>query len=327
MNGQRALVTGGTGAIGPALVHHLAMQGYTVSSYSRRTPDTKRLISDVEYIQGDLGDQEKLARALQGIDIVFHLAALLHVENPPPELAERYHAINVTGTENVARQAVQAGVRRFVYFSTVKVYGIQQRDPLSEEAVPNPKTMYAQTKFRGEQVVHSAGDLETVVLRLSAVYGPSLRGSWERMVKAIMKGWFVPIGTLQNQRSMTYVDDVARAAQFAAEHPSTYGQVFNVVGQETVTMHEILSAIYTVLDKPLPQVRIPGSIALSGIQFMNRAMALMGKQSPLTSEAIEQLVTDEVYSGAKLRRLGLETFTPLSQGWEQTIAGLMEPKS
>ncbi|MHB8624648.1 MAG: NAD-dependent epimerase/dehydratase family protein [Aggregatilineales bacterium] len=320
MSGKLALVTGATGAIGPALVNHLAANGYTVRTYSRHSPAPNVLLPGVEHLQGDINDAEALSRALNGVDVVFHLAALLHIENPPPQMTSLYQAVNITGTQHVVSLSRQAGVKRLVYFSTVKVYGIHQRQPVDEDTPLSPKTFYAQTKLQGEQVVRAAQGLETVVLRLSAVYGPRLRGSWERMVKAIERGWFIPVGRLQNRRSLTYVDDMACAARFVAEHPSTPGNTYNVVGHEDVTMREILSAIYRVLDRPLPPVRLPAFVALPGVFVVEKGLELLGKRSPLTMETFQQLVSDEVYSGEKLRRLGLQTFVPLDQGWRKTIA-------
>jgi UDP-glucose 4-epimerase len=249
---------------------------------------------------------------------------MLHVDHPAPQMANIYQAVNIVGTQNLISLSRQTGVRRLVYFSTVKVYGVHSADPVSEDTRPSPRTFYAQTKLEGEQVVRSAQDLETVVLRLSAVYGPRLGGSWARMIKAIARGWFLPVGKLQNRRSLTYVEDLACAAQLAAEHPGAAGKTYNVVGHETVTMHEVLAAIYGALGKPLPSLRIPKGLALAGAFGLEKGLALVGKRSPLPVETIQQLVTDEVYSGDRLRKLGAR-FTPLDEGWRQSIRPLKIP--
>ena len=316
-----ALVTGATGAVGPALVRHLLQSGYTVRVYARKAPTAGLFPAEVAYSQGDIADQEALARALKGVDLVFHLAALLHIENPSPEMAALYRTVNVDGTRNVLALSIQAGVKRFIYFSTVKVYGLQQLTPVTEDTAPQPETFYAQTKFQAEQAVLETREIETVVLRLSAVYGPRLRGSWERMVKAIARGWFRPIGALRNRRSLTYVDDVAIAARFVAEHPDTAGRIYNVVGHESVTMHEILTAIYQALGKPMPRLSVPAFLAVSGAFILEKALRLSGKRSPLTVDTIRQIVDDEVYSGERLRQLGM-TYTPLNVGWKTTIEAI-----
>jgi len=119
-----ALVTGATGAVGPSLVNHLLNQGYTVRSYGLDEPTPGLFAEQIEHFTGDINDKASLSRALMGADIVFHLAALLHIENPGPEFAPQYQRVNVDGSRLVAEQAALAGVHRLIYFSTVKVYGI-----------------------------------------------------------------------------------------------------------------------------------------------------------------------------------------------------------
>ena len=125
--------------------------------------------------------------------------------------------------------------------------------------------------------------------------------------------WFIPIGSLQNRRSLVYVEDVVTAAQLVAEHPHTPGNIYNVVGHETVTMHEILAAIYKALDKPIPFVRLAAFPVTFAVFIGEKGLALLGKRSPLTADTIQQLVTDEVYAGDRLSQLGI-TYTSLNQG-------------
>src|SRR5574341_1670163 len=194
------LITGATGTIGTVLAGYLDQQGYMVRTYSRRQVSPRSLSSHITHFQGDIIDQEALAPALENIDTVFHLAALLHIENPSPEMAREYQRINVEGTRTVIEQAKKNRVRRFIYFSTVKVYGLQQSIPITEDTHPQPTTLYAQTKLDGEKVAMDSG-LEAVILRLSATYGPSLQGAWRRLIRAVAQGWFIPIGDLRNFRS------------------------------------------------------------------------------------------------------------------------------
>ncbi len=244
---------------------------------------------------------------------------MLHIENPPAQMAALYERINVQGTRNMAAQAAAAGIHRFVYFSTVKVYGIDQAIPADESFTPQPRTIYAQTKLEGERIALESGSIHPVVLRLSPVYGPRLRGSWRRMVGAIRRGWFMPIGNLKNVHSLTYVEDVARAAITAAERPETSGHVYNVVGHETPTLREILTAIYSAVGRSMPRVSIPLLAAQSAATITEKGLAMAGKRSPLSREAISQLVRNEAYSGVRLRQMGLTPTTTLSEGWRQSV--------
>lgn len=314
-----ALVTGATGAIGPSLVNRLLKEGYTVRSYGLDEPEPDLFVNQIEHFTGDINNETQLSRALTGVDIVFHLAALLHIENPGPELASEYHHVNVDGSRTVAEQAAQAGVRRLVYFSTVKVYGIRQREPVTEDYPTRPQTLYAQTKLAGEKAIRTVDGIEACVLRLSAVYGPRLKGSWNRLVKAIEGGRFLPVGNLQNVHSLTFVDDVAWAALLAAQHPDANNQIYNVVGFETPTMQDVLGAIYTATGRRMPAVRIPAHVALFSFFVLDRGFKLLGKRPPLTSDAVRQLTEHEVYSGSKLRQLGFNPTSSLVESWRQAI--------
>jgi UDP-glucose 4-epimerase len=310
-----AMVTGATGAVGPTLVEHLLRDGYAVRTLSRKAPAAGLLPQAAQHISADINDETALRDALAGVDVVFHLAALLHIENPGPELAADYRRVNVDGARRVAELAAQADVRRFVYFSTVKVYGCHQRTPVTEDQTPAPQTLYAQTKLAGEQAVQASNPLEVVVLRLSAVYGPRLRGSWARLVRAIRAERFIPVGNLRNVHSLTHVADVARAALLVAQHQAAAGRAFNVVGHESPTMQAILSAIYATYEKKLPAVRVPASAMLLAAFSLEKVLALGQRRSPLSVQALRQLIDDEAYSAAALNGLGFAPHTLLTEGW------------
>lgn len=313
---RTALITGATGMIGPTLVRSLLTNGWRVRILVRRQPVD--LAQPVETVIGSITDRDTVARAVDGVDVIFHLAALLHIENPPPSMQDEYRRINVDGTRLLAEHAARSAVHRFVYFSTVKVYGVRQRDPVTEDCTPQPRTLYARSKYDGERAAHSVNGLETVSLRLSPVYGPRVKGSWARLVSAIERGYFIPVGSLRNVHSLSHVDDVARAAILAALHPSAAHQRFNLVAHDTPTLFDIFSAIYRSVGRPMPRLRIPASAACAAALAGDKALALIGRRSPFPVEAIRQLVEDEAYSGAKLRQLGFTSGVPLDQGWSSS---------
>lgn len=315
MSNPIALVTGATGAVGPTLVSHLIQRGYEVRTFSRSSSLPGASHPLASHFIGSINDAAALESALKGVDIVFHLAAKLHIENPTPELGFEYQLVNVEGTKQVASQAAKAGVSLIVYFSTVKVYGVRQRQPVEETCTTIPKTMYARTKLDGEQVVQSTPGIDSIILRLSPVYGPRLKGSWERLVGAIARGRFLPVGNLNNVHSLTHVDDVARAAVLVAEHPDAIGRTLNLVGHESPAMGDILGAIYSAYGKQLPRVHIPPSLALLGALVMERSLGFINKRSPLPVESLHQLIEDEVYSAASLRALGFVPQVSLADGW------------
>ena len=318
MPAPTALITGATGTLGPALAAHLSAAGWTVRATSRHAPPPGLLPADVPHFPADITDSAALTQALAGVDVVFHLAALLHIRHPDPGLEAEYERINVAGTRAVAEGAARAGVRRLVLFSTVKVYGTAQRLPVTEAQPPRPRTAYARTKLAGEAAARAVPGLEVVVLRLAATYGPRMVGSWATLTGAIQRGRYVPVGRLDNLRSLTCVADVARAALLAATAPPAAGGVFNLVGHEAASMRDILAAIYAAQGRALPVLRIPASLALSGAWVLDRGLGLLGRHIGL-GEALRQLTGDEVYSGAALRDLGFAPSVTLAEGWAKTI--------
>ena len=204
---------------------------------------------------------------MRGVDAVVHMAALLHIVNPPPELGEKYERVNVGGTATVVEAAIKAGVKRVVLFSTIAVYGPSDGRVLNEMSPTHPDTFYAQTKRAAEQIVLNArgadGQPLGTVLRLGAVYGSRIKGNYERLTRALAGNLgtrsrilatsgnlgtrsqflrklghvpklpvprlpFIPVGKGLNRRTLVYDKDVGRAAALAVSHPAAAGRVFNV---------------------------------------------------------------------------------------------------
>lgn len=308
-----ALVTGATGAIGVSLVHALLTAKWHVRTLSR----TAQPWLNVEHMQGDLLDESLIKRAVEGIDVVFHLAALLHIENPSPTLEASYYRINTDATEQLAQAAYSAGVSRFTFFSTVKVYGTRSKHPLDESHPTNPQSAYAKSKLSAEQRLQSVG-IPWTILRLSPVYGPRMKGSWARMMRAIERGFFLPVGDLTNVHSLSHVDDVVQAAIFTATHSESSDQAYNLVMQETPSMQQILQAMYASVGRPMPKLRLPVPLVLSAASAADGLLGLIGKRSPISRTALIQLVDDEAYSGQKLRSLGFEPTVRLEEGWRHS---------
>ena len=145
--------------------------------------------ASVEVLIGDVTDQVAVQSAMQGVDAVVHMAALLHIVNPPPELREKYERVNIGGTATVVEAAIKAGVKRVVLFSTIAVYGPSDGCVLNEMSPTYPDTFFAQTKCAAEQIVLDArgadGQPLGTVLRLGAVYGSRIKGNYERLTRAL----------------------------------------------------------------------------------------------------------------------------------------------
>jgi nucleoside-diphosphate-sugar epimerase len=322
-----SVVTGATGTIGPALVERLQDAGHHIRVLARRQLPSSFFRDSVQVGVGDICDEVAVGRLMEGADVVFHLAARLHIPDPPPELQAEYWWVNVEGTRNVVQQATAAGVRRLVYISTVTVYGPTDGQVMDESAPPRPDTLYSRTKLEGEQVALAAQRADdeplTTVLRLATVYGPRQKGNFQRLVRALARGRFVPVGDGRNRRTLVYVRDAVEAMLLAAEQPKAASRVFNVTDGCVHTMRDILTVICQALGRPVPRVYVPLSVAWAGAAGLEYAFALVGRRASLTRAAVSKFVEDAAYSGQRIQiELGFRPAYNLEAGWRETIAEL-----
>jgi nucleoside-diphosphate-sugar epimerase len=318
------LVTGATGAIGPPVVHALHQAGYQIRAFSADAPGAGLLPKNVEIVTGDVTDQAGVRSAMQGVDAVIHLAALLHIVNPPPELRERYERINVGGTASVIQAAISAGVKRVVLFSTIAVYGQARGEVLDEQSPTRPDTFYAQTKLSAEEIVMSAKNADGqplgTVLRLAAVYGSRIKGNYERLTRALAHHRFIPIGSGLNRRTLVYDKDVGHAVVLAVSHPAAAGRVFNVTDGGFHTLKEIIESICSALGRKPPRFSLPAGPVRAVIALLEKGSPAIGFRAPITREMLDKYTEDIAVDGSRIQKeLGFLRRYDLHAGWEETI--------
>jgi len=201
----------------------LSAAGYWVRTLSLDQPSKGQWSDDVETRIGDVTDKSAVQSAVQGVNAVIHLAALLHIVNPPPELREKYERVNIGGTAMVVDAAIKAGVKRLVLFSTIAVYGAQMvacsmrcRQLILTLFMPRPNALPNRVlNARGAE-----GKPLGTVLRLGAVYGSRIKGNYRRLLQTLARGRFIAVGDGSNRRTLVYDKDLARAAVVAVSHPT-----------------------------------------------------------------------------------------------------------
>jgi nucleoside-diphosphate-sugar epimerase len=317
-------VTGATGAVGPAVVHALGAAGFRVRLLELAAPEKGLLPDGVEVVLGDITDAGSVQAAVQGAGSVVHLAALLHADQPRPELRHEYERVNVGGTANVVEASARSCVERVVLFSTISVYGPTPHSVATEDTPPRPGTVYAETKLAAERLVLAAkgprGEQIGTVLRLGAAYGPRLKGNYLRLVRALAHRRFVPIGRGTNRRTLVFDRDAARAAVLAVQHPAAAGQIFNVSDAEVHTVAGIVAAICAALGRRPPRFHVPVVPARFLATVVERAAPWVGIRPPLTRAAIEKYVEDVAVDSHRIRQeLGFASAFDLSTGWWTTI--------
>jgi UDP-glucose 4-epimerase len=318
------LVTGATGAVGPRVVSALHEAGHRVRTLSLDAPPAGAWLEAVDARLGDITDPAAVQTAMVGVDGVIHLAALLHIINPPPELRSRYERINVGGTANVVEAARQAGVGRVVFFSTIAVYGASAGSVLTEASPLRPDSFYAQTKVDAERIVlsakHADGTPMGTVLRLGAVYGARIKGNYWRLLLSLARGRFIPIGAGNNRRTLVYDKDVALAAALALRHPGAEGSVFNITDGRCHSMNNIIETLCDALGRRPPRLSLP----LGPIRFLAGAIEDAGQafriKTPILRATIDKYTEDVAVDGRKFcTQTGFVPKYDLADGWRETV--------
>ena len=188
---SRILLTGATGFIGRRLRKALELRGHDIVTMSRRAPDDWANVINI-----DLSHQEVPTEQLKTIETVYHLAGYAHDLSDPSQVADRYRALNIEGTLRLARASIAAGVKRFIFVSSVKAGGITATGlDMDETSIAQPDGIYGETKRRAEEELFRLTKSETMtvtVIRPALVYGPAVKGNLALMLKGIEAGWFPP---------------------------------------------------------------------------------------------------------------------------------------
>lgn len=262
------LVTGGAGFIGSNLADELIQQGAKVKIIDNLSTgfreNLEEIKGDFDFIEGDLNDDISLKKALDGVEIIFHQAALPSVPRSVDNPAETHEAC-INATFNLLLKAKESGVRRMVYAASSSAYGDQIISPKVETMRPEPLSPYAVAKLVGEyyaQVFYRAYGLETLCLRYFNVFGPrqnpssQYSGVISRFVDALAKGESPVIyGDGEHTRDFTYVANVVNANINASQTNKGIGEVMNVANGEAISLNELFKVLQGLLERQDIKVR------------------------------------------------------------------------
>jgi nucleoside-diphosphate-sugar epimerase len=304
----RVLVTGANGFIGRALVERLLRDGgYLVRAAVRQNAGA--LPASAERTAGDLHPDRDWTDSLQGIDVVVHLAARVHfARDRAADALDEYRRVNVAGTVNLARSAAAAGVRRFVYVSSLKVNG--EAGCFTERDRPAPADPYALSKHEAEVALRRiAGEqhLETVIIRPPLVYGPGVKANFAMLMRAVARGIPLPIGAVHNQRSLLGLDNLVDFIVTCLTHPAAANETFLVADGEDLSTADLVRRLAVAMGRPARVFPVPPALLrfaafVCGRQYLARSV-LGSLQADITKARTYLSWSPPVAVEAGLRRM------------------------
>jgi nucleoside-diphosphate-sugar epimerase len=314
---MRVGVTGATGFVGSRLVEDLAVRGFATRAISRRrAPD---LPEGAEWAASpDLGGDADWTGAVEGLDVLVHAAARVHVmhETDADPLAA-FRRANVEGTVRLARQAAAAGCRRFVFISSIKVNGegAAAGRPYRADDTPQPVDPYGISKLEAERALFQLSaetGMEVVVIRPTLVYGAGVKANFRAIMAAVAKGMPMPFGLVDNARSMVFVGNLSDLVLRALEHPAALGQIFLASDGQDLSTAELIRGLGEALGRRARLLPVPPALLrLAATSVGKRAVA----QRLLGSLAVDIEPTRTA--------LGWEPPFTVAQGLAETAAAFL----
>lgn len=319
---QQALVTGGSGFIGSALIAALAQRGVKVRALLRPTSSLAFLEGvPFEAVQGDLRDEASLERAVAGVDYVFHLAGAVTASS-----LDAFRQHNAAGTARLgnAVRKVNPGLKRFVYVSSVSAAGPSPtQDALTEDHEPRPISDYGLSKLEGERELAAVlGDTPLTILRPPPVYGPRDKGIFQ-FIKILNRGIVPVIGSLERYYSFIYVSDLVDLIVAAALTPGQgHREIYYAVGDEAYSWSRIMEAGLEALGrKRVLRVPIPTTLLSVAALASHGIAKLTGRSFELTLDKNRELQQAYyVYSNGRARqRLGFTEQVKIEDGMKRAV--------
>lgn len=271
-NGLRVLVTGATGFVGTGLVKRLRDAGrFVVRAAVRR--EASGFPVEVEHVVvGDLTPDTVWQSALAGVSAVVHLAARVHVmRDAAIDPLSEFRRVNVEGALNLARQAAAAGVKRFVFLSSVKVNG--EGGDYKESDPPAPEDAYGISKHEAElglRQIATETDMEVVIIRPPLVYGPGVKANFHALLRALARGKPMPLGAIHNRRSLVALDNLVDLIITCIDHPAAANQTFLVSDGEDLSTPELIRRMARALGRPAWLIPVPTAVLMAGATLLGK---------------------------------------------------------
>ncbi len=314
---QKLLLTGYSGFVGPYLLKSI-QEDYAVSLLGRKEPDN----ASFDFYQSELNDTSDFELALAGTSVVIHCAArahIMHDESGNP--LKEYREVNTLGTLNLAQQAAAAGVKRFIFVSSIKVNGESTSNsfPFKYDDKKKPQDDYGYSKAEAEDLLLELAqktEMEVVIIRPTLVYGPGVKANFASLMNLVSKGLPLPFGCItSNRRSLVSVRNLVDLIITCIEHPKAANQVFLVSDDNDVSTASMVKAMSTALAKPNRMLPVP-------LWCYHLAGKIFGKQDTV-SRLLGSLQVDITHTKETLGWIPPQT---LEQGFKETAEAFVLSK-
>lgn len=273
---MRVLVTGASGFVGRTLLPVLSLRSHEIVAAMRAAPSERETPSNSVAI-GDINAATNWSAALHGADAVVHLAARVHVmsENARDPLRE-FRRVNTDGTLNLARQAAAAGVKRFIFLSTIGVNGnsTSHGKIFTENSASLPHDPYSVSKHEAEvglRAISKSTGMEIVIIRPTLVHGSKAPGNFGKLTRLVSKGLPLPLASIDNRRSLVGIDNLVDFIVTCLEHPAAVNETFLVSDGEDLSTPDLIQRMARAMDRPARLLPVPKSMLMA-------AAAMLGKR-------------------------------------------------
>lgn len=292
---MKILVTGATGFVASHLIGRLQADGYPIIAAIRRPETATQFPNSVASISvGDIDGTTQWKEALEGIDAVIHLAARAHIlHDGACDPDAEFRRVNTDGTTNLVRQSIQAGVKHFIFISSIGAMATLSDRVLTENSPCCPDTPYGRSKLQAERSLidlASTSSMTWTILRPTLVYGAGNPGNMASLVKLIQLGLPLPFGLVKNRRSFVYVGNLVDAIATCITHPQARNQIFLISDGQDLSTPELIRKIATSLHRSTSLLPVPPSLLkLAGLGG-EMAKFLVKRPLPIDRSVVERLL-------------------------------------
>lgn len=311
-----ALITGGTGFVAGHLARRLLSDGYAVRATYRGKPNSA-LDSRIEWVLvEDLGPDTSWAHALDGVDVIFHLAGMAHqLDKSRAPLAEEYDRINAHGTRRLAQCVVQQRSKaRIVLLGSIGAVCTVSKEPVRIDTPEQPDTAYGRSKLLAEKLLMETcrgTDVSWCVVRAPLVYGPRAPGNIQRLIRLVERGWPLPLGRALAKRSFVFVENLVDALVLCGESPRAANQMFLVADPQNVSVAELVALIAELRGRRLRLVGISPGLLRVAAKVADRVLGTSAESNARFGKAVDLLFSGLVLDVTHIRTV-LDWMPPYS---------------